>query len=50
MAHGARLVFGTTGGHMEPMCKVAADAKEVKSEHAKDHKTAPNLLTSGSRA
>jgi len=45
----ARLVFGTTFGYMESMRKVAADAKDVKFEHATGYKTAPNLRTYDSR-
>jgi basic membrane protein A len=49
VAQGARLIFGTTFGYMEPMRKVAADAKDVKFEHATGYKTAPNLRTYDSR-
>ena len=49
VAQGAGLVFGTTFGYMEPMMKVAADAKAVKFEHATGFKTAPNLRTYDSR-
>jgi simple sugar transport system substrate-binding protein len=49
VAQDAGLVFGTTFGYMEPMLKVAADAKEVKFEHATGYKTAPNLRTYDSR-
>jgi basic membrane protein A len=49
VAQGNKLIFGTTFGYMEPMLKVAADAKEVKLEHATGYKTAPNLRTYDSR-
>jgi basic membrane protein A and related proteins len=49
VAQGAGLVFGTTFGYMEPMLKVAADAKGVKFEHATGYKTAANLRTYDSR-
>jgi basic membrane protein A and related proteins len=44
-----KLIFGTTFGYMEPMLKVAADAKGVKFEHATGYKTADNLRTYDSR-
>jgi basic membrane protein A and related proteins len=46
---GNTLIFGTTFGYMEPMLKVAADAKNVKFEHATGYKTAENLRTYDSR-
>ena len=46
---GAKLIFGTTFGYMEPMLKVAADHKDVKFEHATGYKTAENLRTYDSR-
>ncbi len=46
---GNTLIFGTTFGYMEPMLKVAADAKSVKFEHATGYKTAENLRTYDSR-
>ena len=49
VAQDVRLVFGTTFGYMQPMLKVAADAKAVKFEHATGYKTAPNLRTYDSR-
>lgn len=49
VAQGAGLVFGTTFGYMESMVKVAADARDVKFEHATGFKTAPNLRTYDSR-
>ncbi len=47
--NGAKLIFGTTFGYMEPMLKVAADKKDVKFEHATGYKTADNLRTYDSR-
>ncbi len=49
VGQGAKLVFGTTFGYMEPMLKVAADHKGVKFEHATGYKTAENLRTYDSR-
>jgi simple sugar transport system substrate-binding protein len=49
VAQDAKLVFGTTFGYMEPMLKVAADAKDVKFEHATGYKTAANLRTYDAR-
>jgi basic membrane protein A and related proteins len=46
---GNGLIFGTTFGYMEPMLRVAADAKAVKFEHATGYKTAENLRTYDSR-
>ena len=46
---GAKLVFGTTFGYMEPMLKVAADNPGVKFEHATGYKTAANMRTYDSR-
>ena len=46
---GAKLIFGTTFGYMEPMLKVAADLKDVKFEHATGYKQADNLRTYDSR-
>ena len=46
---GNKLIFGTTFGYMEPMLKVAADAKDVRFEHATGYKTAANLRTYDSR-
>jgi simple sugar transport system substrate-binding protein len=46
---GNTLIFGTTFGYMEPMMHLAADAKNVKFEHATGYKTAPNLRTYDSR-
>lgn len=49
VSQGNKLVFGTTFGYMEPMLKVAQDAKEVKFEHATGFKTADNMRTYDSR-
>lgn len=49
VGQGNKLVFGTTFGYMEPMLKVAADAKDVKFEHATGYKSAENLRTYDSR-
>ncbi|MDE2417861.1 MAG: BMP family ABC transporter substrate-binding protein [Burkholderiales bacterium] len=49
VGQGNKLIFGTTFGYMEPMLKVAADAKDVKFEHATGYKTAENLRTYDSR-
>ncbi|MFT6590888.1 MAG: basic membrane protein A [Rhodoferax sp.] len=46
---GNKLIFGTTFGYMESMLKVAADAKDVKFEHATGYKTADNMRTYDSR-
>src|SRR3954451_4736697 len=49
IGQGNNLLFGTTFGYMEPMLKVAADAPDVKFEHATGYKTATNLRTYDSR-
>jgi basic membrane protein A and related proteins len=49
VAQGNTLIFGTTFGYMQPMLKVAKDAKGVKFEHATGYKTAANLRTYDSR-
>ena len=46
---GNTLIFGTSFGFMEPMVKVAADAPQVKFEHATGYKTAANLGTYDAR-
>jgi simple sugar transport system substrate-binding protein len=43
VGQGNKLIFGTTFGYMEPMLKVAADAKDVKFEHATGYKSAENM-------
>lgn len=47
--NGAKLIFGTTFGYMEPMLKVAGDTKDVKFEHATGYKQADNMRTYDSR-
>jgi len=49
ISQGNTLIFGTTFGYMEPMLRVAADAKNVKFEHATGYKTADNMRTYDSR-
>jgi len=49
VGQGNKLIFGTTFGYMDYMLKVAADAPDVKFEHATGYKTAPNLRTYDSR-
>ncbi|HEY0857548.1 MAG TPA: BMP family ABC transporter substrate-binding protein [Albitalea sp.] len=49
VGQGNKLIFGTTFGYMDYMMKVAADAKDVKFEHATGYKTAENLRTYDSR-
>jgi basic membrane protein A and related proteins len=49
ISQGNKVIFGTTFGYMEPMLKVAADAPEIKFEHATGYKMAPNMRTYDSR-
>jgi len=49
VGQGNKVIFGTTFGYMEPMLKVAADAKDVHFEHATGYKTAENMSTYDSR-
>src|SRR5512138_4007892 len=49
IGQGNKLIFGTTFGYMEPMLKVATDAKDVKFEHATGYKSAENMRTYDSR-
>jgi basic membrane protein A len=49
VGQGNKLVFGTTFGYMDYMLKVAADAKDVKFEHATGYKSAENLRAYDSR-
>ena len=49
VGQGNKLIFGTTFGYMEPMLKVAPEAKDVKFEHATGYKTGDNLRTYDSR-
>jgi basic membrane protein A and related proteins len=46
---GAKMIFGTTFGYMDPMLKVAGDFKDVRFEHATGFKTADNMRTYDSR-
>ena len=49
VGQGAKLIFGTSFGYMEPMLKVAADHADVKFEHATGYKTTENLRAYDSR-
>ncbi len=49
VSQGNKLIFGTTFGYMEPMLKVAPEAKDVKFEHATGYKQAANMRTYDSR-
>jgi basic membrane protein A len=49
ISQGNTLIFGTTFGYMEPMLRVAGDAKAVKFEHATGYKIGENLRTYDSR-
>ncbi|MBZ8139494.1 BMP family ABC transporter substrate-binding protein [Rubrivivax gelatinosus] len=49
IGQGNKLVFGTTFGYMEPIQKVAVDAKDVKFEHATGYKQGENVRTYDSR-
>ncbi len=49
VGQGNKLIFGTTFGYMEPMLKVAPEAKDVKFEHATGYKNAENMRTYDSR-
>ena len=49
IGQGNKVIFGTTFGYMESMLKVAAEAKDVKFEHATGYKTAENMRTYDSR-
>jgi basic membrane protein A len=46
---GAKLIFGTTFGYMEPILKAAPDLKDVRFEHATGFKTAENVRIYDSR-
>ena len=48
-SQGAKLIFGTTFGYMEPIMKLAPELKDVKFEHATGFKTAENVRTYDSR-
>src|SRR6185369_8626386 len=49
VGQGNKLIFGTTFGYMDYMLKVAADAKDVKFEHATGYKSADNMRAYDSR-
>ena len=46
---GNQLIFGTTFGYMEPMRKLAQEARAVRFEHATGYKLASNLRTYDAR-
>ena len=46
---GARLVFATSFGYLDPALRVAAEFPQVRFEHAGGYKTAPNLATYDAR-
>ena len=46
---GARLVFATSFGYLEPALRVAAEFPQARFEHAGGYKTAPNLATYDAR-
>ena len=48
-AQGARLVFATSFGYLEPALRVAAEFPQAKFEHAGGYKSAPNLATYDAR-
>jgi basic membrane protein A and related proteins len=48
-ASGAKLIFATSFGYLEPALRVAADFPDVKFEHAGGFKTAANLNTYNAR-
>ena len=48
-SQGAKLVFATSFGYLEPALQVAADWPGVRFEHAGGYKTAPNLATYDAR-
>ena len=49
VGQGNKLIFGTTFGYMEPIGKVAPEAKDVKFEHATGYKQGDNVRTYDSR-
>jgi basic membrane protein A and related proteins len=49
VSQGNKHIFGTTFGYMEPMLKVAADASDVKFEHATGYKMTGNMRTYDAR-
>jgi basic membrane protein A len=48
-AGGAKLIFATSFGYLEPALRAATDFKDVRFEHAGGYKTAPNLSTYNAR-
>jgi simple sugar transport system substrate-binding protein len=46
---GAKLVFATSFGYLEPALRVAAEFPNVRFEHAGGYKSAPNLATYDAR-
>lgn len=50
VAQGARLIFATSFGYMEPVLRVAADHPGVRFEHATGYRTAANVRTYDTRA
>jgi len=48
-AQGAKLVFATSFGYLEPALRVAADFPDVRFEHAGGYRTAANLATYDAR-
>jgi simple sugar transport system substrate-binding protein len=49
VSQGAKLVFATSFGYLEPALRVAADFPGVKFEHAGGYRTAPDLATYDAR-
>ncbi|MEP7300177.1 MAG: BMP family ABC transporter substrate-binding protein [Caldimonas sp.] len=49
VAQGAKLVFATSFGYLEPALRVAAEFRGVRFEHAGGYKGAPNLATYDAR-
>ncbi len=49
VAQGAKLIFATSFGYLEPALRVAADHPEVMFEHAGGYKTSSNLSTYNAR-
>jgi simple sugar transport system substrate-binding protein len=49
VAQGAKLIFATSFGYLEPALRVAAEFPQVRFEHAGGYKTAPNLATFDAR-
>ena len=48
-AQGAKLVFATSFGYLDPALRVAAEFPAAKFEHAGGYKSAPNLATYDAR-